>query len=428
MLFESDPSYQLLRLLINILGAIGMIASTTVFKPALKRNLFLLSAYIGYCIILCIFVIHMSGLLPLLRIAPFAISIPGILIYYLVSDASLSRHIFTAATQLLISSYVAVSVTLFNIRSNGTPLINILSLAFAYLVIIVLECFFLRRVFLNMASAIAQGWGVLSLIPCALLLFALTIAFYPVHYTESVSSVVLFYALGIVIIIVYCAVFSYLKSSCSLSMKERNREILDLQIQNIRKNADDTKRKAEMAKRIRQDTYALMSGIAALAKDGDTEAILACVNQAAAKNNTAAPTAYCSDPILNATLNSYFGRAERAGITLETSLSIPKVLPVDSAEFSICLANALENAINACEKLPENKRKIIVRCTHNPKLMFRIENTYRGKITFSRDGLPESSAAGHGIGSRSILAFCEKYGALYTCKAEDGWFQITVAL
>ena len=172
----------------------------------------------------------------------------------------------------------------------------------------------------------------------------------------------------------------------------------------------------------------MLSGIAALAKEGNAEAILSFVAASSALNPLTAPAHYCSDPILNATLTAYLGKAENSGITVRLQLAIPEMLPVDSAELSICFANALENAIKACEELPKNERKIIIRCIHKPAFMFEIENPYKGRITFGRNGLPNSTQSGHGIGTRSIMAFCEKHNAFYDFSAEGGWFKVMITL
>ena len=113
---------------------------------------------------------------------------------------------------------------------------------------------------------------------------------------------------------------------------------------------------------------------------------------------------------------------------MDLHLAIPEILPVDSAELSICFANALENAIKACEELPRNERKIILRCIHKPAFMFEIENPYKGRITFGRNGLPIPTKTGHGLGTRSIMAFCEKHNAFYDFSAEGGWFRVMITL
>lgn len=60
--------------------------------------------------------------------------------------------------------------------------------------------------------------------------------------------------------------------------------------------------------------------------------------------------------------------------------------------------------------------------------MFEIANPYKGQITFGRNGLPTSTRTGHGTGTRSIMAFCEKHNAFYNFSTEGGWFKLVIAL
>lgn len=428
MIFDNNTAYQTYRILVAIFCTLGMFASTAPMRETHKRNLFILSGYAVYTIVITFLSIRFLGFLPFLRSAVFTISIPGVIMTYMISDTSLSRHVFCCLSQLLFSFYLIISVTLLNTCFGGALLSNAISILLAYLIIIFLEFFFLRNIFLNIARPITKGWGILALIPCSFFVFALAVALYPAHYTQNPSFPLLFYLLGVVILIIYYAIFQYLWTQYKYQMEEQNREILELQIQSIKSHAKDAKRKSEEVRKVWQDTHHMLSSIAMLAENGDAEAILKFIAEASARNNSTDSAYYCSDPILNAMLTNYLGRAENSSITLELLLAIPEILPVDSAELSICFANALENAIKACEKLPKNERKIIVKCIHKPTFMFEIKNPYKGQITFGRNGLPQSPNIGHGIGTRSIMAFCEKHNALYAFTAEGGWFKIMVTL
>ena len=66
----------------------------------------------------------------------------------------------------------------------------------------------------------------------------------------------------------------YLRTQYQYQMDEQNREILEIQIQGIKKHVEDTKRNAKEVKLIWQDTHKMLSGIAALAKEGNAKAIL----------------------------------------------------------------------------------------------------------------------------------------------------------
>ena len=428
MIFDNNMAYQIYRILLSIFGTLGMIISITPMKKSHKRNLLILGGYVVYAVVFSCLSLRFLGFVTFLRSAVFTVSLPGVAAIYMAADTSIPRHIFKCLSQLLLSLYLIISMTLLNTLLGGSLLSSAILLFFAYTAMIFLEFFFLRTYFLDMIEIITKGWGILTLIPSSFLLFVMVLVLHPVHYTQNPSFVILFYMTGSVILIIYYAVFQYLRTRYQYQMDEQNREILEVQMQGIKKHAEDTKRNAEEVRRIWQDTHRMLSGIAALAREGNTEAILNFVAESSALDPLTAPAHYCSDPILNATLTAYLSRAENSGITIDLHLAIPEILPVDSAELSICFANALENAIKACEELPRNERKIILRCIHKPAFMFEIENPYKGRITFGRNGLPISTKTGHGLGTRSIMAFCEKHNAFYDFSAEGGWFRVMITL
>ena len=428
MIFDDNMAYQTYRVLVSIFGTLGMIICITPMKKSVKRNLLVLGGYIVYAVVFSSLSLRFLGFLSFLRSAIFTVSLPGVVAIYMAADTSISKHIFKCLSQLLLSLYLIISMTLLNTLWGGTLRSSAILLLFSYAAMILLKFFFLRSYFLDRIEIITKGWGILALIPSSFLLLVMVLILYPTHYTQNPSFAILFYLSGAVILIIYYAVFQYLQTQYQYQMDEQNREIWEIQMQGIKKHAEDTKRNAEEVKRIWQETHQMLSGIAALAKEGNAEAILSFVAASSALNPLTAPAHYCSDPILNATLTAYLGKAENSGITVRLQLAIPEMLPVDSAELSICFANALENAIKACEELPKNERKIIIRCIHKPAFMFEIENPYKGRITFGRNGLPNSTQSGHGIGTRSIMAFCEKHNAFYDFSAEGGWFKVMITL
>ena len=428
MIFDNNMAYQIYRILLSIFGTLGMIISITPMKKSHKRNLLILGGYVVYAVVFSCLSLRFLGFVTFLRSAVFTVSLPGVAAIYMAADTSIPRHIFKCLSQLLLSLYLIISMTLLNTLLGGSLLSSAILLFFAYTAMIFLEFFFLRTYFLDMIEIITKGWGILTLIPSSFLLFVMVLVLHPVHYTQNPSFVILFYMTGSVILIIYYAVFQYLRTQYQYQMDEQNREILEVQMQGIKKHAEDTKRNAEEVRRIWQDTHRMLSGIAALAREGNAEAILNFVAESSALDLLTPPAHYCSDPILNATLTAYLNKAENSGITVDLHLAIPETLPVDSAELSICFANALENAIKACEELPENERKIILRCIHKPAFMFEIDNPYKGQITFGRNGLPNSTKTGHGLGTRSIMAFCEKHNAFYDFSTEGGWFKVMITL
>ncbi len=428
MIFDNDTAYQAYRILVSIFGTLGMVVSISRTKENKKKNLLIVSGYAVYAVAFSVLCIRFLGFLPFLRSVIFTITIPGVVITFLIADGPLSRHIFCCLSQLLMSLYLIVGVTQLQALFGGGSVTDPLLLLAAYLVVILLDALFLRNIFLNVADTVTGDWGNLALIPCSFFILAMVLVLYPAHYTQNASFPILFAMSGVVLLIIYYAIFQYLWLQYRYRMEEQDRDLLRLQIENIRKQAADNERKARELIGARRDIRQMLSEISELAREGNAQAILDRTKEASTRIDVAAPVRYCNDPILNATLAAYLGRAERSGIAVEARLSFPDVLPVDSAELAICFSNALENAIHACEGLPEHQRKIVIRCTHRPQFMFEIKNPYRGRISLGRNGLPRSREPGHGIGTRSILAFCEKYNAFYSFSAEGGLFELVIAL
>lgn len=188
-------------------------------------------------------------------------------------------------------------------------------------------------------------------------------------------------------------------------------------------------RAADEAIRIeRHDLRHKLQAVATLVEKGETAEALAYIGASQAHLDALKPVRWCQNSVLDAILASYFQQAQRQGIQVEANLAVPDELPVDATELSTVFANALENAIHACAALPEGKRKIVCRCINRPGLMFEIANTCAGKVRLDANGLPVAGRQSHGLGTRSIAAFCEKYGAACVYEAEDGWFRLQVIL
>lgn len=430
MLFENNISFLVLKVLISFLGTIAMMLSTTDFRFIKRKlkNIVILGIYTFYVILSTYAIIYFLDYEHFLRVFIVTISCPAVFLLHNISDDPLPRLVFTRATHILFSLYITATVTLLNTALHGTELSDILLRLLAYLLVILLDYRFVRRIYYDIISTIRTGWGILSLIPCAFIILAVTIAFYPEHYTKNPAGIVLIYLLGVVIVIIYSAICGYLWLQYHQTASDQNREILELQVQNIREKTAHIERLAEQAKIIRHDMRHMLTTIASLAESGNAQAILDFVNTTAAPCDVPVPAHYCYDPILDATLSSYLEQAKVMGISLETSLSIPDTLPIDSAELSLCFANALMNAIKLNKMLPQNDRKIIVKCIHKPKLMFEIMNPYKGIITFDKDNIPNSSEINLKISTQSIMAFCQRHDAFYSFTVENGWFKVMVAL
>ena len=95
-----------------------------------------------------------------------------------------------------------------------------------------------------------------------------------------------------------------------------------------------------------------------------------------------------------------------------------------------CIGNALDNAITAVEKVPEEDKKLIALSLvrKNGMLCLHIENYYVGELDI-RGGIlrtTKEDKRSHGIGMRSIEMIAKKYDGSVSFSGEDHIFRLNI--
>ncbi|MGM9975303.1 MAG: GHKL domain-containing protein [Bulleidia sp.] len=99
------------------------------------------------------------------------------------------------------------------------------------------------------------------------------------------------------------------------------------------------------------------------------------------------------------------GKTEQIGISFRINAQIPAVLHLSDTDLCSILSNSLENAMHACQDIPDEENRTISCRVYikNGKLCLDIRNTFAKKPVFNND-IPISSHPGHGLGVKSILS------------------------
>ena len=137
---------------------------------------------------------------------------------------------------------------------------------------------------------------------------------------------------------------------------------------------------------------------------------------------------YCENPTVNAAISHYAAMAEREDIRVQVSANIPYNPGVDEMQLAIAISNLLENAINACKELPEGDRFIEIKASFKQQLLFEVSNACKGVVPLDEEGHPFTSKSGHGIGTRSVLAFAAQTDSLVKYIAGDGVFKVRMII
>jgi len=136
-------------------------------------------------------------------------------------------------------------------------------------------------------------------------------------------------------------------------------------------------------------------------------------------NNELSFLYHTNNPIIDILIENKLGFAENNGIKIYCSLEIPYHCSIADTDFCIILSNALDNAINACQKTAEDLEKYIKVKGHIQGNLFLIEiiNSYYGKLHYES-----------GIGLYNIKTVAEKYNGTMDIDIKYGSFCLSVLL
>ena len=132
---------------------------------------------------------------------------------------------------------------------------------------------------------------------------------------------------------------------------------------------------------------------------------------------------YSENESVNLILSSYAAKAAEKQIHSEINVSTVDFGRLTVPDLCSLLSNALENAIHACEKIPDSKERCIwLRMySKNNKLCIDIRNRYQTEPVFHQ-GFPVSKEQGHGFGTKSMAHVVEKHDGVYRFLVGGGLF------
>ena len=138
---------------------------------------------------------------------------------------------------------------------------------------------------------------------------------------------------------------------------------------------------------------------------------------------------YCKNEALNLILSSYANQAKESGIDVRISVTATDFTRFQITDLCSLFANALENAIHACEKIPTSEKRYITLKVFekNDRICINIANNYIQNPVFENE-IPTSREANHGIGVRSMISVVEKYHGVYGFFTENKEFRFQASL
>lgn len=168
----------------------------------------------------------------------------------------------------------------------------------------------------------------------------------------------------------------------------------------------------EASSRARHDFRQSVHTMQQLYRSGDYEALGQYIDRYYDAMPVAGTRTYCDNIALNALLNHYAQLADSAGIRCDLRVESPGRKGISDPDLCAIVGNILENAVAACQGLPESDRwiRLTMRVEHGNRLYIVATNAFDGHARFVNGHYLSTRQKGGGIGLRSISATAEKYG------------------
>lgn len=134
--------------------------------------------------------------------------------------------------------------------------------------------------------------------------------------------------------------------------------------------------------------------------------------------------------MVDAILNSKLNLAASQKIAVNVKATVPPTLSVESIDICVILGNLMDNAIEACMRLPDSEKRFIRVYMGSHKGQFYISVTNAAAV-LRRKGtsyLSTKSQSGHGFGLVRIDRVAAKYGGAVNRQSEEGVFATEILL
>lgn len=134
---------------------------------------------------------------------------------------------------------------------------------------------------------------------------------------------------------------------------------------------------------------------------------------------------------LDALLNQKALVARNRSIDVQFRVNDLSAVKIDLVDLTVIISNTLDNAIEACEKLPVQDRQIYIQVVLDDNELFYAVRNRSLPVDVSSDRLPvttKENPSFHGYGLQNVQTTLAKYHSVYAMDYADGWFEFATDL
>ncbi len=137
---------------------------------------------------------------------------------------------------------------------------------------------------------------------------------------------------------------------------------------------------------------------------------------------------HCSNKILSIILSQKISYAKSKGIKVNVSVEDVPMDFIKDFDITAIFANLWDNAIEACDKVNEDKYISMDISRRNDFLLINIENSYNGVIIKNKDVYTSTKPDHDGMGLKSVQLVVEKYDGVFMTSYNEIDFRAEITL
>lgn len=222
-----------------------------------------------------------------------------------------------------------------------------------------------------------------------------------------------------IIYIIFC--FVYYKEYEQKADAKRKEQIIQITADQQAKEIESVKRNEHEIRILHHDMRLFLNSLAVCIENNKNTDALEMISSYTSHIEGAKLERFCKNDTINYVLSDFAQKCKVKHIHFSYTLNFNDVAK-DKILFVSIISNALDNALNAQDELPENARYIeLILKSSQGKLLLSVKNPIHSKPAFV-NGLPVSNQKGHGYGTQSIRYMAEQLGGNYQFMVQEDTF------
>ncbi len=302
----------------------------------------------------------------------------------------------------------------------------------SYLIILPIYIIYMRNFVRKYLAMLARNSRIFALYPM-LAFVVFSVLFNPIDMAITFKDVFYMVLFEIMIIFTYYLLFSQIGAVYNRTLMETRLNATEQMVMLQKRYYAQLESNTDQQRSMMHDTRHHLVAIASLGKNGEYDEQMRYVNDLIEKCDITVSRRFCGNSSANAILSGYIERAEQRNISVSVNIDLPEAISINRYDLCTVLGNCLENAIEACQRIPSESplyhtRYIDIRGREDGgRLIIRIKNTC-DTATSEYNSLKSSKGVLGGIGLKNVSNVVERYGGSMSTEFGDNCFTMCAVM